>query len=97
MEENTETVQHLKEERSRREAEISTLNKKVDLMVKDLADKTGNASEAYAKLNEMHQVCPYSYIYYLGVARAWLSKGKAKFGPKGSLTNPLQLPKEDKN
>ena len=58
MEENTETVQHLKEERSRREAEISTLNKKVDLMVKDLADKTGNASEAYAKLNE---VCPYSY------------------------------------
>jgi predicted nucleic acid-binding Zn-ribbon protein len=56
MEENTETVQHLKEERSRREAEISGLNKKVDLLVKDLSDKTGSASEAYSKLNEMHQV-----------------------------------------
>ena len=56
MEENTETVQHMKEERSRREAEISSLNKKVDHLVKDLSDKTGSASEAYTKLNKMHQV-----------------------------------------
>lgn len=40
---------------SRRESIISGLNKKVDQMVKDLSEKTGNASEAYSKLLEAHE------------------------------------------
>jgi flagellar biosynthesis chaperone FliJ len=55
-EESAETIQNLKEELSRRESEISNLNRKVEQLVKDLNEKTGNASEAYAKLNEIHQV-----------------------------------------
>ncbi len=55
-EESAETIQNLKEELSRRESEISNQNRKVEQLVKDLNEKTGNASEAYAKLNEIHQV-----------------------------------------
>jgi len=55
-EETAETIQNLKEELSRRESEISNLNRKVDQLIKDLNEKTGNASDAYAKLNEIHQV-----------------------------------------
>ena len=55
-EENTETVEVLKQDLSRRDSEISGLNRKVDQLVKDLNEKTGNASDAYAKLNEIHQV-----------------------------------------
>ena len=46
----------LKQDLSRRDSEISGLNRKVDQLVKDLNEKTGNASDAYAKLNEIHQV-----------------------------------------
>ena len=41
---------------SRRESEISGLNRKLERLVEEANQKTGNASEAYAKLNEMHQV-----------------------------------------
>jgi hypothetical protein len=49
-------VEVLKQDLSRRDSEISGLNRKVDQLVKDLNEKTGNASDAYAKLNEIHQV-----------------------------------------
>ena len=55
-EESADSIQNLKEEVSRRESEISGLNRKLERLVEEANQKTGNASEAYAKLNEMHQV-----------------------------------------